>query len=152
MAKSYVKFQTPAEVQKKILEAIELASHGGVIRKGTNETTKAIERGEAKLVVIAEDVEPEEIVMHLPGLCEEKKIPYAYVSTKEELGKATGINVSSAAVAISNPGTGADLIKEVVSRLGQVSSGTEAKVEQKPEVKSKESTKPKKNSSKKTKE
>ena len=38
--------------------------------EGNDETTKAIERGNSKLVVIAEDVEPPEVVAHLPILCE----------------------------------------------------------------------------------
>ena len=48
--------------------------------------TKAIERGNAKFVVIAEDVNPKEVVMHLPVLCDEKQVPYSYVATKKELG------------------------------------------------------------------
>ena len=66
MPKSYVKFEVPEELKEKVLQAVEIARNSGKIKKGTNETTKAIERGIAKLVVIAEDVEPEEIVMHLP--------------------------------------------------------------------------------------
>ena len=57
----------------------------GKIRRGTNETTKAIERGIAKLVIIAEDVTPPEVVAHLPLLCEEKKIPFIFVPTKEDV-------------------------------------------------------------------
>ena len=77
MAKpSYVKFEVPKELAEKALEAVEIARDTGRIRKGTNETTKAVERGQAKLVIIAEDVDPEEIVAHLPPLCEEKEIPY----------------------------------------------------------------------------
>ncbi len=91
MAKSYVKFQTPADVQAKVLQAIELARQSGSVRKGTNETTKSVERGNSKLVVIAEDVDPEEIVMHLPSLCEEKRIPFVFVASKKDLGSAAGL-------------------------------------------------------------
>lgn len=118
MAKSYVKFQTPGDVQKKVLEAVELAKNSGVIRKGTNEATKAIERGEAKLVVIAEDVDPEEIVMHLPVLCAEKKIPYVYVAEKKALGNAAGLGVQSAAIAITKAGAGESVMKEILSKIG----------------------------------
>ena len=123
MAKAYVKFQTPGDVQQKALEAVELAKNSGSIRKGTNEATKAIERREARLVVIAEDVDPEEIVMHLPVLCEEKKIPFAYVSQKLALGKAAGLGVPTSAVAICAPGAAEPALKEVLSRL----PGSEAK-------------------------
>ncbi|MHA2365300.1 MAG: ribosomal L7Ae/L30e/S12e/Gadd45 family protein [Candidatus Hodarchaeales archaeon] len=73
-----------------------------LIRKGTNETTKAIERNTAKLVFIALDVEPPEIVGHLPLLCEEKKIPYVYIPTKKELGKNSGLEVSVSSSAITH--------------------------------------------------
>jgi large subunit ribosomal protein L7Ae len=90
------------------------------IRKGMNEVTKSIERMQAKFVVMAEDVSPPEILFHIPLLCEEKGIPYGYLSTKKELGNTVRINVSSSAVAIENSGTGNegilnDLIKNVES-------------------------------------
>jgi len=69
-------FKVPKEVVDKVLQLVEAAKNGGNVRKGVNETTKSVERGEAQLVVIAEDVEPAEIVMHLPPLCEEKRVPY----------------------------------------------------------------------------
>ncbi len=94
-------------------EAVELARKTGEIRKGTNETTNAIERGEAKLVVSADDVEPEEVVMHLPLLCEEKDVKHVTVSSKEELGAAAGLNVATASVAITEPGEAADVMKKL---------------------------------------
>lgn len=117
MPKAYVKFQVPKELSDKILQAIESARNTGKIRKGTNETTKAIEKGVAQLVAIAEDVEPEEIVMHLPALCEEKKIPYVYVPSKLELGRAAGIDVGSAAISIVEAGEAKDLLKEIVKKI-----------------------------------
>jgi len=117
MPKSYMKFEVSKELSDKILQAIEAARNTGKIRKGTNESTKAIEKGEAKLVVIAGDVEPEEIVMHLPPLCDEKKIPYTYVPSKAELGRAAGLDVPSAAISIVEAGEGKELLKEVVSQV-----------------------------------
>ena len=117
MPKSYMKFEVPKELIDKVLQAIEAAKNTGKIRKGTNESTKAIEKGEAKLVVIAGDVEPEEIVMHLPPLCDEKKIPYVYVPSKSELGRAAGLDVSSAAISVVEAGDGKELLKDVVSQV-----------------------------------
>ena len=119
MAKEYVKFETPMDVQKKALEAIEAARNGGSIRKGTNECTKAIERGEASLIVIAEDVDPAEIVMHLPTLCQEKKVPFVYVKDKASLGKAAGLNVGSSAIAVAKPGSSQNesVIKEISTKM-----------------------------------
>lgn len=121
MAKpSYVKFEVPKELAEKALEAVEIARDTGKIRKGTNETTKAVERGQAKLVIIAEDVDPEEIVAHLPPLCEEKEIPYIYVPSKKELGAAAGIEVPAASVAIIEPGKARELVEEIAMKVREL--------------------------------
>ena len=87
-----------------VYDVVEKARKTGKIEKGTNEVTKAIERGTAKLVVYAADVEPKEIVQHLPILCKEKGIPFAEVDKKEKLGIAVGLSVKCSSVAIINPG------------------------------------------------
>ena len=97
----------------KALEAIELAKKTGKIKKGTNEVTKAVERGTAKLVVTAKDVNPPEIIMHLPALCEEKKIPLVEIEKKEDLGDAAGLGVGTSAVAIVQEGDSKNLIKQL---------------------------------------
>lgn len=89
---------------------IEKARKTGKIEKGTNEVTKAIERGTAKLVAYASDVEPKEIVQHLPVLCKEKGIPCKEVDSKQKLGIAVGIPVSASSVAVIEAG---DLEKEI---------------------------------------
>jgi large subunit ribosomal protein L7Ae len=55
-------------------QIIETAKRTGKIEKGTNEVTKAIERGTAKFVAYAKNVEPKEIVAHIPLLCKDKGI------------------------------------------------------------------------------
>ena len=117
MAKSYVKYQVSEEIQNKALEALEIARDTGKIKKGANEATKAIERSLATLVLIGADVEPEEIVMHLGPLCEEKKTPYIYVKKQSELGAAAGLGVKSAAAAIVEPGKGKELLDEIVQKV-----------------------------------
>ncbi|MBT3416796.1 50S ribosomal protein L7ae [Candidatus Woesearchaeota archaeon] len=106
-----------AEVSKekisKAYEAIELAKKTGKIKKGANEVTKVIEKGTAKLVVIAEDVSPKEIVMHLEPLCKEKNIPYIAVPVKEDLGAAAGLRVGTASVAVVKEGESKNIIKEL---------------------------------------
>lgn len=116
-------FEVPKDLVDKVLQAMEIARSTGKIKKGTNETTKAIERGQAKLVVIAKDVDPKEIVMHLPVLCEEKKCEYVYVPSKEELGRAAGINVATASACIIEPGEAKDLVEEIVNRVKSLKKG-----------------------------
>jgi len=105
------------ELINKILQALEIAKNTGKVKKGVNETTKAIERGTAKLVIAAEDVEPKEIIMHLPVLCNEKKCPYVSIPSKQDLGRAVGINVGSAAVCISEPGDAKTLIEDIIKKI-----------------------------------
>lgn len=124
MAKAYyVKFDTPEDLVSPILEALRVAAQTGKVRKGTNEATKAIERGISKLIVIAEDVEPPEVVAHLPLICEEQKAAYAFVPSKQELGKALGIEVTSAAAAILDAGDAQHIIDEVVASMAKIKGG-----------------------------
>jgi large subunit ribosomal protein L7Ae len=116
----YVKFEIPKEVADAAYEALQIANNTGSVRKGTNETTKAVERGQAKLVVIAEDVDPPEVVAHLPLLCEEHKIPYIFVPSKRKLGASAGIDVPAASACISEVGDAVGLIKEISSRIEEL--------------------------------
>ncbi|TAL58301.1 MAG: 50S ribosomal protein L7ae [Nanoarchaeota archaeon] len=107
------------ELNEKVFEAIEIAKTSGKLKKGTNEVTKAIERGQAKLVVIAKDVNPKEIVMHLPLLSKEKGVPCVEVGSKEELGVAAGIGIPTVAVAIVVEGDAKNHIKQIAEELKQ---------------------------------
>ncbi len=113
---AYQEFEVSDSFAETIYNAVETAQQSGEIAKGTNEVTKAIERNEAKLVVLASNVSPEEIVMHIPALAEERDIPYTFVPDKEELGLAADINVQSAAVAITNVGNAGDQVEEIAEK------------------------------------
>ena len=107
------------DLNEMALQAIEAAKASGKIKKGINEVTKAVEKGTAKLVVYAADVNPPEIVMHLPLLCKEKEIPCVKVKAKEELGAAAGLPVGTVAVAVVQEGESKDLIKQLNDQLKQ---------------------------------
>lgn len=106
--------------EAKVYELFEKARQTGKIRKGTNETTKAVDRGQAKLVAIALDVDPPEIVMHLPELCEEKGVKYVYVSSKQKLGQSCGINTQASTAAIIEPGEGKQLMDEIIKAVDEL--------------------------------
>ncbi len=99
-----------------VYEIIEKARKTGKVEKGTNEVTKAIERGTAKLVVYGSDVSPKEIVQHLPILCKEKNILCVAADKKEKLGISAGIGVGCASVAIIDAG---DAEKDLESFIKQ---------------------------------
>jgi large subunit ribosomal protein L7Ae len=96
----YVRFEQPKEITDKVFALADAVRESGKMRKGTNEVTKLVERGDAQMVIMAEDVSPEEILAHMPILCDEKNVPYAYVASKADLGKAAGMEKPTASVAI----------------------------------------------------
>ncbi len=119
----YVKLNIPKELSDVAYEALQVARDTGKIGRGTNEATKAVERGVAILVYIAEDVEPPEVVAHLPILCDERQIPFIFVPSKYRLGESSGLDVASAAVCIVDPGNAADLVKEISAKLNSLKKG-----------------------------
>lgn len=117
---SYIKYKVPDKLKEQIKNALTVIAEkrDSKLRKGMNEVTKSIERAQAKLVVMAEDVSPPEILYHVPLLCEEKNVPYTYLSTKKNLGKAVNINVGSSSIAIEKFGSGNenildDILKQI---------------------------------------
>ena len=124
MAKPYyVKFETPEDLVSPILEALRVASSSGKVKKGTNEATKAIERGSSKLIVIAEDVEPPEVVAHLPILCEEQGAAFVFVPTKQELGNSLGIEITSAAAALLDAGDAQHIVDQIIETIDKIKGG-----------------------------
>lgn len=115
-------FEVPAELQERQGEFLsELKKKKGKARIGVNEVTKAIERDQAKLVVIAKDVSPAELTMHLPLLCREKKVPYSFVDTKKDLGDKMGIAVGTAAIAVVEAGDSAPNLEALVKKIQALS-------------------------------
>ena len=83
-----------------IYDIVEKAAKTGKVDKGVNEVTKAVERGIAKLVVVASDIDPKELTQHLPILCKEKGMKFVEADSREKLGISVGINRPAAAVAV----------------------------------------------------
>ena len=109
MANIYVKFDTPEELAKQAEEALETA-----------QSTGKVARGDAKLVVIAEDVDPAEIVAHIPVLADEKEIPYVYLPTKEQVGGAAGLTVGTASACIVDAGDAEAAVSEIVEKVAEL--------------------------------
>jgi large subunit ribosomal protein L7Ae len=113
----YADFDVPADLQDDAIEALEVARDTGTVKKGTNETTKAVERGNAELIYVAEDVQPEEIVMHLPELADEKGISFVFIDTQDDVGHAAGLEVGSAAAAIVDAGEAGDDVEDIADKV-----------------------------------
>jgi len=79
---------------------IKAAASAGNLKRGANETTKAINRNQAKLVIIAGDTRPLEIVLHIPVICEEKSCPFIFVPSKADIGRDASSSRNACALAI----------------------------------------------------
>ncbi|BFZ02969.1 hypothetical protein BsWGS_06008 [Bradybaena similaris] len=77
---------------EQILELVQQASNYKQLKKGANEATKTLNRGQAEFIVLTADAEPIEILLHLPLLCEDKNVPYIFVRSKQALGRACGVS------------------------------------------------------------
>ena len=77
-------------------------------------------------MLIAEDVEPPQVVAHLPILCEERKIPYIFVPSKLDLGRSAGIDVGCAAVSVIEAGEGTNTLKDIAASAERLRSGSGA--------------------------
>ncbi|MBT4192184.1 MAG: 50S ribosomal protein L7ae [Candidatus Diapherotrites archaeon] len=115
---SYVKIELTAELKNRTVEIVEKSAKGK-IKAGLNEVTKAIERGTAKMVVVAEDVSPAELVMHIPLLCGEKSVPCSYIATRKDLGEKAGLRMATSAIAIVESPVEAD-IKDLGAKLAEL--------------------------------
>lgn len=121
-------FEVTKELADQTYQLVEKAKSGGKIRKGVNEVTKSVERNEAKLVIIAADVNPADILLHLPIICKEKEIPIISVPAKEELGASAGLPVGTAAIAIADAGPGKTILSSITKSIGSL-TGKPAKEE-----------------------
>ncbi|CAO1620611.1 unnamed protein product [Sympodiomycopsis kandeliae] len=81
-----------AALTNQILDLVQQASHYKQLKKGANEATKTLNRGICEFIIMTADVEPIEIVLHLPLLCEDKNVPYVFIPSKTALGRACGVS------------------------------------------------------------
>ncbi|CAG5121274.1 unnamed protein product, partial [Candidula unifasciata] len=76
----------------QLVELLQQASKDKQLKKGTNEPTKTLNRGQAEFIVRTAEAEPVEILLHLPLLCGDKNVPYFLVRSKQALGRACGVS------------------------------------------------------------
>lgn len=74
--------------------------HKTYVRNGLKDVQSRIRKGETGIVLFAGDVTPIEIMCHLPGVCEDKSIPYCYTPSRADLGAALGVKRGSLMVLI----------------------------------------------------
>lgn len=86
-----------AKAQEKVAtDKTDDSTRPRVLKFGLNHVTTLVENKKAKLVVVACDVDPIELVLWLPQLCRKQNVPYCIVKNKERLGRL--VNQKNAAV------------------------------------------------------
>lgn len=75
---------------KKLYKVVKKATKSKQLKRGVKEVVKAIRKGTKGMVMLAGDVNPVDVITHIPVLCEENSIPYVYVPEKCVLGWASG--------------------------------------------------------------
>lgn len=78
----------------KILNLVQQAANYQQLKKGANEATKTLNRGQSEFIVMSADAEPLEILLHLPLLCEDKNVPYVFVRSKQGNFRVTAFVVT----------------------------------------------------------
>lgn len=78
------------KLSKKLYKCVKKASKLKQIRRGVKEVQKFINKGERGIVVLAGDTLPIDVYCHLPIMCEDKNLPYAYIPSKSDLGSSAG--------------------------------------------------------------
>ena len=104
-----------AALTTTILDLVQQANHYKQLKKGANEATKTLNRGQADLIIMAADTDPLAIVLHLPLLCEDKNVPYVFVPSRAALGRACG--VSRAVIACSILQNDQSQLKNAITNL-----------------------------------
>ena len=123
----HISFETPQDVQEQVYEMVKSIGKDGKgrLKKGANEVTKSAERGTAQMIVMAENVNPSELLAHIPMICKEKGIPYIYVEDQAYLAEAAGMSTGTrtAAVAVMDVEKGGmDRFNEVKGHYETLSS------------------------------
>ena len=92
------------KLNKKVMKTVKRASKAKIAKRGVKEVVKALRKGDKGLVIIAGDIWPADVISHIPVLCEEAKVPYVFVPSKEDLGHAGSTKRPTSCVMVAPSG------------------------------------------------
>ena len=122
----HIAFETPQDVQEQVYEMVKsLGKDGkGRLKKGANEVTKAAERGTAQMIVMAENVNPGELLAHIPMICKEKSIPFIYVNDQAYLAEAESFDTKGVKAAAARA-------RKALGEMGKLAKARRAEIQDK---------------------
>ncbi|XP_034407004.1 H/ACA ribonucleoprotein complex subunit 2-like protein [Cyclopterus lumpus] len=105
------------KLSKKLYKCVKKASKVKNIRRGVKEVQKFINKGEKGIVVMAGDTLPIDVYCHLPVMCEDRSLPYAYIPSKGDLGSSAGSKRPTCVILIKPHEDYQDAYDECVSEV-----------------------------------
>jgi H/ACA ribonucleoprotein complex subunit 2 len=111
------------KLHRRLLKLVRKSGKDKSLKRGVKEVVKAIRKNSKgydlfllmfltlRIVIMAGDISPIDVLTHVPVLCEEAGIPYAFVPSKAELGAAGSTRRPTCCVLIPTPKSGSDLVK-----------------------------------------
>lgn len=105
------------KLSKKLYKCVKKASKVKNIRRGVKEVQKFINKGEKGIVVMAADTLPIDVYCHLPVMCEDRSLPYAYIPSKGDLGSSAGSKRPTCVILIKPHEDYQDAYDECVSEV-----------------------------------
>lgn len=106
-----------------IMKLVKKSAKGKTLKRGVKEVVKAIRKGSKGIVIMAGDISPIDVLTHIPVLCEDANILYAFVPSKVALGAAGSTRRPTCCVLIPSPKKGDD---EISKYFEKCSSGIKA--------------------------
>lgn len=101
----------PKKLTKKLLKTVKKASKDKGVKRGVKEVVKGLRKGSKGIVIIAGDINPIDVITHLPILCEDNNVPYIYVPSKEDLGLAGSTKRPTSCIMITIPEKNAEYME-----------------------------------------
>ena len=100
-----------------VVSVKETGSPTQVNVSAVNEGWGALPKSES---IAFRDTAPPEVVAHIPILCDEKSIAYAYVKNKRDLGAAAGLDVGTATIAVTEAGEARGDVVDIINKLKEL--------------------------------
>nr|ALS04174.1 H/ACA ribonucleoprotein complex subunit 2-like protein [Acartia pacifica]ALS04175.1 H/ACA ribonucleoprotein complex subunit 2-like protein [Acartia pacifica] len=106
---------------KKVYKLIKKSSkQKNYLRSGLKDVQRRIRKGESGIVVFAGDVTPLDVMIHMPGVCEDKQIPYVYTPSRMDLGAAMGVKRGCLMMLVRKHDDYQDLYDEVTNEIASL--------------------------------